>query len=714
MKDEGLNGCPAGGLKMRKAASRPFSLSPVQPSSPALHPSSFILHPFLILLLLFACNAKEHPRYNVLLITLDTTRADHINGNTPALLALQKSGVSFANADSPVPLTLPAHSSILSGVIPPHHGLRNNGGGAFPADRETLATTFQRAGYRTGAFVGAFVLDHRFGLDRGFDRYDDDIVRDPADASLAAEAERRGSEVVDRALAWLQQPDGRPFFAWVHLYDPHAPYAPPAPYPQTYDGELAYTDAQVARLLATIDRTRTIIAVAGDHGEGLGEHGELTHGLLLYEPTLHVPMIISAPETPSRVVDDPVSTIDLAPTLATLAGSPMSGPLDGVDLFSGKAAGRDLYAETEYPAQFGWSDLTAARRGAMKLIRSPQPEIYDLARDPKEKSNQLDGQRRLYSELSATLDRIATTAVKGGTTAVDEETRSKLASLGYIAPSGAQATGASRSSRRNPEQMVSAFRDFEEAHRLMQIDQTDAALRIMERLVAADPENAVFRASLAHTWRLRGNLPRAIELYREAAGQTPDDPEAWYNLAAVFQEHGEQQKAEAAIGEVLRRDPNRPEAHNVLAIALASTGKLDEAKRELERAIAIDPHNARAFNNLGNVDRARNQPAEAEHSYRRAIELAPRYADPLNGLGALLVERDRPRDAIPLFDRAISLSTGYYEARLNRAVALAQAGERPRAVEELRTLVRVTAARPDAAPQRRAAEQLLGRLGARP
>lgn len=668
-------------------------------------PSSFSLHPFLLLLLLAACKPAEHPRRNVLLITLDTTRADHINGNTPTLLALKRGAVDFANADSPVPLTLPAHSSILSGAIPPHHGLRNNGGGTFPADRETLATNFQRAGYRTAAFVGAFVLDHRFGLDRGFDLYDDDIVRDPADASLAAEAERRGSDVVDRAMAWLQKPDGRPFFVWVHLYDPHAPYAPPSPWPQTYDGELAYTDAQVARLLAKIDRSDTIVAVVGDHGEALGEHGELTHGLLLYEPTLHVPLIVATPDAKPRVVQEPVSTIDVAPTLAAAAGVPMTGALDGVDVLT-NAPARDLYAETEYPAQFGWSDLTSLRRGAMKLIRAPQPEVYDLARDPKETANQLDAQRRLYRELLAKLDGILTTAVATNATGVDEETRAKLASLGYIAPSGRAHGGTGAS----PAAMAPAFREFEEAHRLMQLNRSEDAVRVMEKLVVADPQNAVFRGSLAKAWRQRGDLKRAIELYRDAAGQTPDDPEAWYNLAAAFQEAGDQSKAMAAIGEALRRDERRPEAHNVLGIALAATGKLEAAKGEFDRAIAIDPHNARAFNNRGNVEHALHRPAGAEEAYRKAIELAPRYADPLNGLGALLVENDRPRDALPFFDRAIALAPDYYEARLNRGVALAVAGDRAEAVKELTALVRLSAGKADAAAQRQAAQQLLRSL----
>ncbi|HYU25232.1 MAG TPA: sulfatase, partial [Thermoanaerobaculia bacterium] len=248
--------------------------------------------------ILFAACHREKPRYNVLLITLDTFRADR---PAPKL-----DGVVFANADSPVPLTLPAHSSLLSGVRPSQHGLRNNGAGSFPADRETLATILSKNGYRTGAFVSSFVLDHRFGLNRGFDVYDDEVERDPTDATAAEEAERRGGATVDRALAWLKRGDARPFFAWVHLYDAHAPYAPPEPYPQTYDGEVAYVDAQVARLLGAIDRKSTIVAIVGDHGEGLGDHGELTHGLLLYEPTLHVPLIVAAPGLKPRVVSQAV------------------------------------------------------------------------------------------------------------------------------------------------------------------------------------------------------------------------------------------------------------------------------------------------------------------------------------------------------------------------------------------------------------------------
>jgi len=666
---------------------------------------AFLLSAFCFLVLL-SCHKPEHPKYNLLLITLDTFRADRVGQLTPAISGLARDGVSFVSADSTVPLTLPAHSSILSGVIPPHHGLRNNGAGVFPDNRETLATLLSKGGWRTGAFVSSFVLDRRFGLNRGFDVYDDEVKRDPTDAAANLEAERRGADTVDRALAWLKQGDARPWFAWVHLYDAHAPYAPPPPYPQSYDGEIAYVDAQVARLLAAVDRANTIVAIVGDHGEALGEHGELTHGLLLYEPTLHVPMIIASPELKPRIVRDAVSSVDLAPTLAALAAVPFPANADGRDLF-GKDATHDLYAETEYPAQFGWSDLTAMRRGDLKLIRAPQPELYDLGRDHGETSNQLDNQRRIYRDLVTKLDAVANSAVAASTSGVDEETRAKLAALGYIAPAHETAN---KGPRANPETMAPLFRKFEQAHLLLSARHPAEAIPLLEQLVSDDAQNAVFRATLAQAFRQAGNLPRAIELYREAAARTPDDPEAWYNLAAAFQDAGDQQKAGATIQEALKRDTRRPEAHNVLGIALASTGRQADALAEFEKVIAIDPRNARAYNNAGNVLRAMNRGGEAEEAYRKSIELAPRYPDPLNGLGALDVQRDRPREAVPLFDKAIALAPNYFEARLNRGIALQLSGDKAGAVREYQSLLRDAGNDPAFVTERTAARELLAKL----
>jgi arylsulfatase A-like enzyme/Tfp pilus assembly protein PilF len=676
----------------------------------ARHAICAVLHRFGVLLLLLAAACRKSPPPNVLLITLDTFRADRIGPQTPALVALAREGVNFAAASSPVPLTLPAHASLLSGLLPLHHALRNNGIGTLPASRATLTTALAGAGYRTGAFVGSFILDHRFGLGRGFERYDDDIARGAGDASGTFEAERRGSDVVDRALAWLAARDARPFFLWVHLYDAHAPYAPPQPYPQTYDGEVAFVDAQVARLLGSIDRANTIVAVVGDHGEALGAHGELTHGLLLYEPTLHVPLIVAAPSLAPRVVRTPVSTVDVAPTLAALAGVSLASGLDGRDLElrSGREpVAMPVYAETQYPATFGWSELAAMRLSATKLIAAPQPELFDLSRDPGELVNVLTTERRAMRDLSARLDRLRATAVAPRAASVDAETRAKLASLGYVAP---VANAPPAAERRDPKSAAPLFRRFEEASALVNAGRAREAIALLEALVRDDPANHVFRETLARALRQSGDAPRAVVLYREAVALAPNDADAWYNLASALQESGSSAEGDQALAAAARLDPGRPEVHNIRGSALAEQGKLDEAEREFRLTIAADPRNARAFNNLGNVLRARGRDDEAAAAYAKSAELAPRYADPLNGTGALLVAHGRAREALPYFDAALQIAPDFYEAELNRAIALQVAGDPQAAAAALQRLLADLPRGAAHVRERQAAETLLASM----
>ena len=627
------------------------------------------------LLLLIAACARERPRPNVLLITLDTFRADRLGARTPALARLAAEGVRFDHADSPVPLTLPAHATLLSGALPLHHGLRNNGAGAFPEDRDTLATLFARGGWRTGAFVGSFILDRRFGWARGFDRYDDEITRNAGDASGSFEAERRGGEVVDRALAWLKDGDGRPFFAWVHLYDAHAPYVP------SYDAEIAYVDAQVGRLLAAIDRKTTIVVVVGDHGESLGEHGELTHGLLLYEPTLHVPLIVAAPSLAPRVVREPVSTVDVAPTIAKLAGVTFPGTIDGADGLENPS--HMIYAETEYPATLGWSGLASARSGDSKLITGTYAELFDLRRDPAESVNRLNDDRRTYRALTSSLDALRATAVAARPTAIDDETRRKLASLGYVAP----AAGAAPAAARDPRAMAPLFRRYEEAMGAINEGRARQAIAPLEQLVRDDPSNHVFRETLARALRQSGDRARAVALYRQAVALAPHDSDAWYDLASALQENGNAAEAEVVIAEAAKRDPNRPELHNMRGVALAERGELAAAEAEFRKALAADARDPRAWNNLGNITRASNRDDDAIAAYEKAIAAAPRYADALNGLGAVLVQKERAAEALRYFDAALEIAPDLYEAQLNRAVALTLAGDARGAAEQLRRLL---------------------------
>jgi arylsulfatase A-like enzyme/Flp pilus assembly protein TadD len=635
-----------------------------------------------LLFLLLSC-ARERVRPNVLLITLDTFRADRITAQTPNLQKLANESVTFKNADSPVPLTLPAHCSILSGVLPLHHGVRNNGANPFPSDRADLATVLSAAGYRTGAFVSAFVLDRRFGLNRGFETYDDEIARDD---SNSLEAERRGEVTVDRALTWLRANDARPFFAWVHLYDAHTPYE------KTYDDDIRTVDAQVGRLLAAIDRTKTIVAVVGDHGESLGEHDESTHGLLLYESTLHVPMIIAAPDVKPREVKSPVSTIDLAPTLASLAGAKLDGRILPLDR---EPSQTDIYAETEYPLQFGWSSLASLRRGDDKLISNR--ELYDVANDPAEKVNRLDAKRREFRRLEDALNAIRRTAVASTPTVVGEETRRKLASLGYVAPT---ANPTREGAFPDPAKMAPLFSRFENAK---------DSIAALEQLVKDDPRNPVFRSTLARELRKKGNVEAAIKLYREAVALAPNDADAWYNLAVALQEAGHAEEGSIAIQESLRRNAQRPEAHNALGIALMNEGNVAAGEAEFRAALSIDPRDARTLNNLGNALRATNRFAEAREAYTQAIGLAPSYPDPLNGLGVVDVQEGHARDAIAKFDAALRIAPDYYEAQLNRGIALEESGDKAAAADQFRRLLAALPPGPEHDAQRKAAQTLLAR-----
>jgi choline-sulfatase len=643
-----------------------------------------------------------HP--NVLLITLDTFRADRIGPAAPNLSRLARQGLWFRQADAAVPLTLPSHATILSGLLPLHHGLRNNGAGSFPTSTDTLPTLFSRAGYRTGAFVSSFVLDRRFGLSRGFDTYDDAIERDPNDTASTFEAERRGGQTVDRALAWLKQSDARPWFAWVHLYDAHAPYAPPPPLPQTYDGEIAYVDQQVGRLLRAIDRRKTIVVVVGDHGEALGEHGELTHGLLLYEATLHVPLIVAGPGVEAREVTQAVSTVDVAPTIAALAANAIP-KRDGRDI-SRETSVESIYAESEYAASFGWSALASMRSGNLKLIRGTTSELFDLSRDPGETSNILADQRRVANDLTTRLDAVRATAAPPAQSPVDEETRAKLASLGYVAPSEARTS----ETPHDPRAMAPLFRRFEEVTASINAGRDQQAIAGLEQLVQDDPANPVFRSTLARAVRQRGDNARAIALYRQAVAIAPADADAWYNLAAALQESGRASESAAAIAEAEKLDPKRPEVHNVKGLIAVESGNLTVAERDFRQAISLDPRNARAFNNLGNVLRALGRELEATQAYEAALRIAPRYADPLNGLGTLMVQQGRAREAVPYFDSALHIAPDFYEAQLNRAIALQVAGDSRGATAELRKLLVRLPAGPAYARERGAARALLARI----
>ncbi|MGH9315358.1 MAG: sulfatase family protein, partial [Vicinamibacterales bacterium] len=396
---------------------------------------------------------------NLLVISLDTTRADRLRPygfqeiETPALDRLAEEGVLFRQAATAAPLTLPAHTTIFTSRVPPAHGVRDNGGFFVDPSETTLAETLREQGFRTGAFVGAYVLDSKWGLDQGFETYFDDFDLTKYRAISLGAIQRPGNEVVDKAIEWLNGVASQRFFGWVHLYDPHTPYEPPEPFRSRYPGrpylgEIAFTDSQVGRLVDFLRERglldRTVVVVVGDHGESLDDHGEGSHGFFIYESVVRVPLIIRAPldGLRGRQVADVVRTLDIAPTVAELLGvskSPGAAGVSLVPLMTGAAPelGLEAYSESTYPLyHYGWSDLRALRSGRFKLIAAPRPELYDLEQDPGERANLFDERRQLADRMLARLaeleKRLAKTERPKGEPEVDPEARARLAALGYI------------------------------------------------------------------------------------------------------------------------------------------------------------------------------------------------------------------------------------------------------------------------------------------
>ncbi len=660
-----------------------------------------------------ACTAPppSAPR-NLVLITIDTLRADRIGaGVAPALDAQAARSVRFVNARTTVPLTLPAHTSLLTGTSPRVHGVHDNGV-VVPDTLPTLAAVCRAAGYRTAAFVGAYVLDRRFGLARGFDIYDDRVARDP-DAEARLDAERRAADVVDASLAWLDQAGPAPFFLWVHVYDPHAPYQAPGSTALTgaagYDGEVAYASAQIGRLLARLDakglRESTVVAVAGDHGEGLGEHGEPTHGMLAYDSTLRVPLLVAAPGQSPRDVPEPVSLADVATSLLRLAGvaGGLAPSASTRDLFAPIPAG-DVYAETEYPRAAGWHPLAVLADAQWKLIMSAQPELYDLRADPRETANQAATHRQQVQTMSARLKALPAAAAPSGVAApLAPEAAAKLRSLGYVG--GATPATALNPSAPNPSAVIDAWTEFEAA--LAQVNRGDgaAAVPALRTLSTRFPDGAVFQSTYARALQESGQARQAVAVLRAAVDRTPGDATLFHDLAVAARLAGDVGEALRAEQAALALDAGHPSALNGLGLLHADAGRLADAAQAFERATAADPSSASAWSNLGNARRALGDLPGAEGAFRQALARQPQHADAANGLGVVLVQTQRAGEAVPWLERALRAEPGFHEARLNLGIALQQSGDRARAVATYREVLRL--APPTASRERQAAAELL-------
>ena len=656
--------------------------------------------------------AAPAPRPNILLITVDTIRADRLGrGFTPALDQLAAQGIRFTEARSVVPLTLPAHASIMTGQLPPAHGIRINGAAGLQ-DAPTLATLLKAAGYQTRAVVAAFVLDRRFGLDAGFDDYDDLIARDP-DAMDLLQAERPAGEVIDRAMKMLGGLQDAPWLLWVHLYDPHAPYAPPAAAlarakGDAYDGEIAYVDEQIGRLLATVfaraDAARTAVIVAGDHGESLGAHGEPTHGMLVFDPAIRVPLVVRAPGVAAAARDDAASIIDIAPTVLALAGLPTAG--SGRNLLAPPPAnGVEIYAESEYPRVAAWAASRTLVRDQWKMIVSDRPALFNLAEDPGEERDLSAAQPALAKAMAARLETLRGATTSTASTTVSPETANRLRSLGYVAANlAAPAPGGGI----NAADAMPAWAAFESALSNVTAGRVSQALPTLSKVTAAYPDSPIFAATYARALASSEQKIQAIARFRDAVKRWPADWSLYHDLAVVARDLGRLDEAMRAEEAALALNPHEPSVLNGKGLLLSDAGRDRDASQAFEAALKYDPTNAVYASNLGNARRALDDLDGAAAAYRRALERAP-LPDAANGLGVVLVQQRQYAAAVPWLEQA-ARDPQFIEAQLNLGIALQEAGDTARARQQYAKVIAGGSKHPR---ERDAARTLLAQLGSR-
>ena len=644
---------------------------------------------------------------NVLLITIDTLRADRVgaygnpSGLTPTIDRLAGSGLRFETAFTSVPMTLPAHATILTGLQPFSHGIRNNTGFRLGATA-TLATMLKRAGYRTGAFVGSFVLSARFGLNRDFDVYDDRIG-DQGGPSGVHIAERTAERVVAPATEWiLGAARPGPWFAWVHLYDPHAPYRPPSEYARgrsPYDGEVAYADAMLGRGLESLRASgqldHTIVVVVGDHGEALGEHGEGTHGLFAYDATLRIPMIVSAPGMRGQVVRRPVESVDLVPTILDLLGVAVPAGLDGRSLLDadndGANRSRALYFEAlDANLTRGWAPLVGAIVDGWKYIDLPIPELYDLRHDPHEGRNLAAEDQERSRVLFARLKDI--TAGHVGREAVhavmDADTKQRLASLGYIG-SAETTEKLTFSAADDPKNLVGLNEAFYAAVNEQIEGHEEPALATLRQVVDRRPDFLAARLSAAAILTSSGRASEAIALL-QAAPRLEASAAAQSELGRAFEGAGDLPEAAKCLERAARLSEGDAETLGSLAVVYARLRRFDDGRRLFRQILDSDPRAPAIWNNLGMLELSAGNRRAAADAFQQAVSADPNYGAAWRGLGAALVATDAA-GATEAWRRALALTPGDFDTLFNLGLVLA---EGPRAAEALPYLKQFVAQAP--------------------
>jgi arylsulfatase A-like enzyme/Flp pilus assembly protein TadD len=648
---------------------------------------------------------------NILLVTIDTLRRDRLgaygstSGLTPTLDRLAASGVLYTHAYSHVPITLPAHTSILTGRTPRSHGVHNNATFRLDDRVPTLATVLKAAGYRTGAFVGAFVLDARFGLNRGFDEYDDRYSHDDGAATFRF-TERRAAEVVKPAGDWILAEGSRsgPWFAWVHLFDPHAPYDAPHEYRSgraPYDAEVAYTDAMLGQFL---DRLRaahaldhTLIVVTADHGESLGEHGETTHGLFAYNSTLAVPLILGGPAISAARVDAPVAHDDILPTMLDLAGIALPSGLSGRSLVSAPPADRAIEFEAlDASLTRGWAPLTGIVSGNWKYIDLPLAELYDVDADPLEQTNLAARDAAHRDTLARALGRIerppessTTPSTPSPAPALDADAAARLRALGYAGGSSIARKDA-YSSADDPKTLAPLNERFNAALEAFNAGRASEALAGFTAILRERPDFLTARTSAATVLLSAGRASEAVTLLREGPPGQSGSPQLAAKLGAALREGGDWRGAAAAFERARAGGDQNPDLFNDLGVVYARLGRTADARAMFGELLRRDPGAAGTWYNLGILELAASNRDRAADAFEHAVKADPAYGAAWQGLGAALVGVNSGA-AIDAWRRAERLLPRDYDLLFNLGMLLADNG---RAADALPYLQRFVAEAP--------------------
>ena len=592
---------------------------------------------------------------NVILITVDTLRADHLGcygdatAATPHMDHLATDGIRFADASAHVPLTLPSHASIMTGTYPPTHGVRDNIGYTLAEDQVTLAELLKAQGYATGGFVGAFVLDSKTGIDQGFDHFSDDFDIDLKETRMVnlAYVEKRGDEVVENALAWLQQHKTSPFFAWIHLFDPHDPYRPPPPFEELfpedrYRGEVAYTDMLIGEIIGWLKQEQlydnALVVFTSDHGEALGEHGEPTHGLFVYESVLRVPLIIKLPGqvNAGTTMAPPVQSIDILPTVLQSLGIDQPAAVQGVELLSRinskSAPARLIYAESLYPrTQYGWSALRCIREGSFKYIQAPRAELYDLSTDPLELENLLQQNKTMASRLKASLQSFRETLEADQTssqaTQVDAETLARLRALGYVGnAAGLQVQGLADQDLADPKDKLEVYRVV--LRELRGANRAKGPERIgrLESILEKDPNLTVVLSSLGEAYVRLNQYDKALSALKKGLAIRPWDEALRYLVAYCYLQNNEVDVAIFGFDQILAENPNHTGAMTNRGVALTRQNRLDAAVEQFRLLLNERPGDPQGHEGLGYAYLKKGLVDEAAQQFEAALTSDPEMA----------------------------------------------------------------------------------------